>query len=64
MQNIGAADRTLRVLLGIIMFLLGIYFGSWWGLLGVIPLATAFTGWCPLYSLLGISTKKHPPKNI
>jgi hypothetical protein len=27
-----------------------------WGLLGLVPLATALLGSCPLYTLLGIST--------
>ena len=28
------------------------------GLIGLIPIATAFLQWCPLYTLLGISTCK------
>jgi len=30
------------------------------GYLGIIPLATGLVGTCPLYSLLGISTRRRP----
>jgi hypothetical protein len=29
---------------------------KWFGLIGLVPLATAVFGYCPLYSLLGMST--------
>jgi hypothetical protein len=56
-RNEGAADRTIRVLLGIA--LLSLYlFGpeTRWALLGLAPLLTGLIGTCPLYSLLGIHT--------
>lgn len=58
-QNVGSADRAIRIILG--LALLAFYFlgeGSmrWIGLIGIIPLATAALGTCPLYSILGIST--------
>jgi hypothetical protein len=58
-KNIGAVDRTLRIIIG--LFLLSLIFWgphTMWGLLGLIPLLTALIGWCPPYSLLGISTCK------
>jgi len=27
-----------------------------WGLIGIVPLATALVGFCPLYRLVGLST--------
>jgi len=36
---------------------LGIAYGSWWGLIGVVALATAAISWCPAYRLLGLSTR-------
>ena len=27
-----------------------------WGLIGIIPIATALVGFCPLYRLVGLST--------
>lgn len=59
MFNESLLDRMIRVLLGIV--LLSLYFigpRTAWGLLGLIPLATGFVGFCPLYRALGISTSK------
>lgn len=56
--NVGKTDRTLRILAGLVVIALGIVFKSWWGLIGLIPLATALIGWCPLYVPFKISTAK------
>ncbi|MEO8110676.1 MAG: DUF2892 domain-containing protein [Ginsengibacter sp.] len=56
-KNIGAADKYIRIALGIVIIIAGIYFKSWWGALAVIPMATAFSGLCPLYKILGANTK-------
>ncbi|MBX3133553.1 MAG: DUF2892 domain-containing protein [Gemmatimonadaceae bacterium] len=55
--NAGTADRALRALLGIGLISI-VFVGPQtpWGWLGLIPLATAAMGFCPLYSLLGINT--------
>jgi hypothetical protein len=57
--NVGSWDRALRALLGIALLSV-VFVGplSPWGYLGLIPLFTASIGWCPLYSLAGISTEK------
>ncbi len=55
-KNIGKIDKTLRLIIGIIILVLGIIFKSWWGLLGVIPVITSFLNYCPLYCPLKIST--------
>lgn len=59
--NMGAVDRGLRILIGIglIAWALGFIPGqaaNVWGWIGVIPLGTALLGWCPAYTLLGVST--------
>jgi hypothetical protein len=59
--NIGKTDKYIRLLLGIIIILSGIVFQSWWGLIGVVLITTAFANWCPLYALLGTNTCT--PKN-
>ncbi len=56
--NVGKADKTIRVILGVIIIAAGVYFKSWWGAVGLLPLFTALIGWCPLYAPFGISTKK------
>jgi hypothetical protein len=56
-QNIGKIDATLRIIGGVVIIGAGLYFQSWWGLIGVVPLATAFIGWCPAYAPFGLSTR-------
>ena len=56
--NMGKTDRGIRLVIGIVIAVLGIYFKSWWGLLAVLPLGTAAIGWCALYAPLKISTVK------
>lgn len=54
--NVGRPDNILRIILGLVIALLGVYYNSWWGLVGIIPLATGLFSFCPLYSLLHINT--------
>lgn len=56
-SNVGTVDRVLRVLIGLGLLSL-IFFGpkTLWGLVGLVPLATAAAGFCPLYRLVGLST--------
>jgi hypothetical protein len=57
--NMGTADRSLRVVLGLVLVgLAATGTVGWWGWLGLVPLATALIGWCPAYTLLGVSTCK------
>lgn len=57
--NIGATDRVIRIVLGLVLLsLLFILDGDsrWIGLIGLIPLFTAAIRWCPLYSIIGTDT--------
>jgi len=56
--NMGKTDQILRAIIGIVIIAAGIYFKSWWGAIGAIPLLTALVRWCPAYVPFGISTKK------
>jgi Protein of unknown function (DUF2892) len=56
--NVGKTDKSIRIILGIIIAAAGIYYQSLWGLAAIVPLVTAFTGFCPLYNLFGINTCK------
>ena len=65
-KNEGTVDRVIRVILGIILIGLGVYFQSSWGMvamivlivLGLVALITGIIGFCSLYKLLKISTIK------
>lgn len=63
-KNLGAADKTIRILLALIFIYLYAY-EYITGTLGlVLMLVTLFfnisgiTGYCPLYGVLGINTNK------
>ena len=55
--NEGTADRALRVVLGIAIVSLA-FVGprTPWAYLGFVPLLTGAIGFCPLYTVLGVST--------
>jgi len=57
--NVGGADKILRIVAGLgLLSLILILEGNarWWGLVGLIPLATGLFNFCPLYALLGLNT--------
>ena len=63
-RNVGTLDRLIRLVIGVLI--LGLYGAldppwKYVTLLGLIPVGTALTGNCPLYSILGISTGPRPP---
>ena len=55
-KNMGNTDRVIRIIIAVVVAALGFYFKSWWGLLAIVPLATALIRWCPLYLPFGIKT--------
>ena len=57
-KNIGSTDRILRIIVGLVLIAFGFYYQTWWGAIGIIPLATALINWCPAYVPFGISTCK------
>jgi hypothetical protein len=57
--NVGGIDRTVRIVAGVaILSLFFILEGNarWWGLVGLVPIFTGLTRWCPAYLPFGIST--------
>lgn len=58
-QNVGKTDKIVRIIAGLVLLsLLFVLEGSarWIGLIGIVPLATAAMGFCPLYPLVGMNT--------
>lgn len=64
-MNLSPLDRSIRIALGIAMLAIG-----WWGavdgvwgialrVFGWVPLATGIVGWCPVYAIFGIGTRRH-----
>jgi hypothetical protein len=60
--NVGSIDRIARIVIGLLLIAYAIPLGfaptgwNWVGWIGVVPLLTAVFGFCPAYTLLGIST--------
>lgn len=58
--NVGLLDRIIRIVLGLAILGAGLYFKSWLGLLGLVPIIVAVIGACPAYMPFGLSTCKRP----
>jgi hypothetical protein len=56
--NVGGIDRILRALVGLALLGAGIYYQSWWGLVGLVPLSTAVFRFCPAYLPIKLNTCK------
>jgi hypothetical protein len=62
--NEGYLDRALRIIIGLVLIGLALtnttdrwgWSVGMWGWIGIVPLATGLLGWCPAYTLLGISS--------
>jgi len=57
-KNVGTVDMIIRIVLGLIIGIWGIAAGSWWGLIGLLPILTGLISFCPLYAILGMTTCK------
>lgn len=58
-KNVGGIDRILRIVLGLALLVFA-FVGpegvKMWGFIGIVPLATGFLNFCPLYSIMGLNT--------
>ena len=59
--NVGKFERLCRVILGLLIFYVGVLHpveARVWGFIGLVPVITGILGWCPLYLPLKINTNK------
>ena len=62
-KNVGALDRAIRVVGGLVLIAYAIPIGfpstgwNWVGWIGVVPILTAAIGFCPAYTLFGMTTR-------
>ena len=60
--NMGPIDRVARLAIGLTLIAYAIPLGfpptgwNWVGWIGVVPILTGVIGYCPLYTVLGVST--------
>lgn len=55
--NEGAADRVVRVGLGLLLISIAVTVPSAvWAWIGIVPLVTGIAGFCPLYRVFGFSS--------
>lgn len=65
-RNLSFLDRTIRILLGLLMLWVGWTIqpseATIWPIalriFAWFPLVTGFLGWCPIYIILGLSTRR------
>jgi hypothetical protein len=55
-KNIGSLDKTIRIIVGVLIIVAGVLNGSLLGAIGLIPIITALINWCPLYTIFKINT--------
>ena len=68
--NVGSADRITRIIVGLALILVPLVSGlalfanplPYWGsvIVGAVLIITALVRFCPLYTILGLSTCKVP----
>jgi len=56
--NVGGIDRRVRIIAGVALIAAGVYFQSWLGAIGLVPLLTGIIGWCPAYLPFGFNSAK------
>lgn len=55
--NVGTIDRIVRIVAGV--GIVGATYANMlpiWGYVAVVPVVTAFVGFCPIYTMFGLST--------
>ncbi len=56
--NVGKTEQIIRISIGAGILLLGLAYKSWWGIIGMAPIITGVTRYCPANSILGIDNCK------
>lgn len=55
--NVGGMDKIARIVVGLALLAMTVAGPrTLWGLIGIVPLATALVNFCPAYTLLGVNT--------
>lgn len=60
-RNVCGREKSIRAAVGVLIILAGLYYSSWWGAIGLIPLLTAVIGYCPVSDALHVSSCRIQP---
>ena len=52
--NVGKKDKTLRLVLGLVLVIWGVVSQNWLGAIGLVLIITAMVRFCPAYTVLGL----------
>jgi len=55
-KNVGYLDSIIRVFIGSLIVGIGLYFNSFWGFIGLIPVLSGALSYCPIYRILNTTT--------
>lgn len=55
-KNVGYMDSIIRVLIGTLILIAGLYYESYWGFVGLIPVISGAISFCPIYKLFNMET--------
>jgi hypothetical protein len=59
-SNISQADKLIRIALGLSLGLIAVFTQIiWLGIIGIIILVTGLINYCPIYGILGYTTRKY-----
>lgn len=56
--NVGKTEQVIRIVIGSVIILIGLKYRSWWGVIGIVPIITGATRYCPANAILGIQNCK------
>lgn len=56
--NVGKTEQAIRISVGAAIIFTGLYYRKWWGLIGLVPIITGTTRYCPANAVLGIQNCK------
>jgi hypothetical protein len=58
-KNLGYSERSWRLVGGMLLVVLTLlHVIGPWGFIGLLPMAIALVGYCPIYALMGRSTRR------
>lgn len=55
-KNVGYMDSIVRVIFGALLLAMGLFYDSYLGFIGLIPVISGAVSFCPIYRMMRMST--------